>query len=344
MENLLGMTLADLSVPALEAGLPPYAARQMAEWLYSKNVPDINSMTNISKKGREKLSERYFIERKAPVAEHQSSDGTKKYLFIAGEGRFIEAAYIPDRERATLCLSSQAGCRMGCLFCMTGKQGFQGNLSPGEIINQIVTLPEREKLTNIVYMGMGEPLDNTDNVLKSIEIITSSWGLGMSPRRITVSTIGIIPAMRQFLEKSDAHLAVSMHSPFEEERKMLMPVEKVYPIKEVLKTIREYDLGRQRRISFEYIMFRGINDSERHIKELKRLLNGLRCRINLIRFHAIPGVSLESSGDKTIVSFRDGLTASGITTTIRASRGEDIMAACGLLSTKEMAGRNSRNT
>ena len=225
---------------------------------------------------------------------------------------------------------------MGCLFCMTGKQGFQGNLTAGEILNQFRSLPEWRQLTNIVYMGMGEPLDNLTEVLISLEILTAEWGFGLSPRRITVSTIGITPAMLEFLEKSNAHLAVSLHSPFDEDRRKLMPVQQVYPLKEVLEEIRSWDFGRQRRVSFEYILFKGFNDTPAHVNELSRILQGIRCRINLIRFHPIPDTPLESPDDALIGLFKDKLNAKGITTTIRASRGQDIWAACGLLSTKKI--------
>ena len=229
---------------------------------------------------------------------------------------------------------------MGCLFCMTGKQGFQGNLTAGEILNQYRSLPEKERITNIVYMGMGEPLDNLDPVLKSLEVLTSPWGYAMSPRRITVSTIGITPSMKEFLDNSEAHLAVSLHSPFEEERRKLMPVQQVYPLKEVLEEIRSWNFGRQRRVSFEYILFRGLNDSRRHVNELSRILHGIRCRINLIRFHPIPGTPLEAPGEETIQEFKKQLNDKGIITTIRASRGQDIWAACGLLSTKALTEQN----
>ena len=223
---------------------------------------------------------------------------------------------------------------------MTGKQGFQGNLSAGEILNQYKSIPEWKVLNNIVYMGMGEPLDNLSEVLKSLEILTSEWGFAISPRRITVSTIGITPAMLEFLEKSEAHLALSLHSPFDEERRKLMPVQQVYPVKEVLNEIRTWNFGRQRRISFEYILFKDFNDSPAHINELSRILHGIRCRINLIRFHPIPDTPLESPDNSTIQHFRDQLNSKGITTTIRASRGQDIWAACGLLSTKKLQGKS----
>jgi 23S rRNA (adenine2503-C2)-methyltransferase len=266
----------------------------------------------------------------------ESVDGTKKYLFRALNQKYIETAYIPEEKRSTLCVSSQVGCKMGCLFCMTGKQGFQGNLTAGEILNQYRSISEWKALTNIVYMGMGEPLDNLAEVLKSLQILTSDWGFALSPRRITVSTIGITPAMLQFLDQSDAHLAVSLHTPFDEERRKLMPVQQVYPLQEVLKEIRSWDFGRQRRVSFEYILFKDFNDSPAHVNELARILQGIRCRINLIRFHPIPDTPLESPDEGAILLFRDMLKAKGITTTIRASRGQDIWAACGLLSTKKM--------
>jgi 23S rRNA (adenine2503-C2)-methyltransferase len=333
-ESLFGKTLKELQTVAAELYLPAYSAKQMAEWMYKKNIQSIDEMTNLSKKNRETLQSKYTFGT-SPFANVQiSSDGTKKYLFSSSQDQFIEAAFIPDSERATLCISSQVGCKMGCLFCMTGKQGFQGNLTSGEIVNQVKSLPENNMLTNIVFMGMGEPLDNLDNVLKATEILTAGYGWAWSPKRITVSTIGIIPAMKEFMEKSNCHLAVSLHSPFHEERLELMPVESVYPAEEVVDVLKSYDIGRQRRISFEYIMFKGVNDTPNHVKKLTKLLQGLKCRINLIRFHPIPDTPLQGSDDKTIFRFKDDLNSKGILTTVRASRGQDISAACGLLSTR----------
>jgi len=340
-ELLFGKTLSQLQDLVKELGLPMFTAKQIADWLYKKNVTSIAEMSNLSKKTRTILQEHYDLGLTSHSSVSTSLDGTKKYLFPVKNTRFIEAAYIPDspdsyRERATLCVSSQVGCRMGCRFCMTALQGFQSNLSAGEIINQIRSLPERENLTNVVYMGMGEPFDNYQNVMQSLEILTSDWGFAMSPRRITVSTIGIIGAMTKFLDNSECHLAVSLHTPFNEERRMLMPVQNNHPIEEVLKVIRSYDLGRQRRVSFEYIMFKDLNDTPRHVKQLARILNGIRCRINLIRFHPIPDAPYQTSDDNTIEEFRNALNKKGIRTTLRASRGQDIDAACGLLSTKEL--------
>jgi len=335
MEVLFGKTLDELKQVATELGMPGYTAKQLSDWLYKKNIQSFNEMSNLSKAAREKLNANYLLG-KSPFAEIKSSvDGTKKYLFNTTLHKYVETAYIPDKERHTVCVSTQVGCKMGCLFCMTGKQGFQGNLTSGEILNQLKSIEEHDQITNIVYMGMGEPLDNLDAVLKSLEILTADWGFAMSPRRITVSTIGIIPAMKTFLESSEAHLAISLHSPFDNDRKMLMPIQQVYPLEEVLNEIRSWDFGRQRRVSFEYIMFRNLNDTEKHVKGLVTILQGIKCRINLIRFHPIPDTPLDSTSQERIQLFKESLNAKGITTTIRASRGEDIYAACGLLSTKK---------
>lgn len=263
-------------------------------------------------------------------------DGTKKYLYRTADGHYVESAYIPDGDRATLCVSSQAGCRMGCRFCMTGRQGLRGQLTSGDILNQMASLPERGRLTNMVYMGMGEPLDNPDQVLRSLEILTAEWGYGWSPTRITVSTAGVVPGLRRLLDESRVHVAVSLHNPFSEQRAEIMPVERAFPVRDVVSLLRRYDFGGQRRVSFEYIVLAGMNDSPAHVKELARLLDGLKCRINLIRFHKIPGSPYFSPDDRRMEAFRDALSRKGIVTTVRASRGEDIQAACGLLSTKQM--------
>jgi len=332
---LYGKTLNELIAVTRRVGMPGYAAKQIADWLYKKEITSIDEMTNLSKRMRELLSVDYEIGLTDPVSATESSDSTRKYLYNVLNDKYIETAFIPDNDRATICVSTQAGCKMGCIFCMTGKQGLQGNLSSNEILNQFRSLPEFRKLTNMVYMGMGEPLDNITEVLKSLEIMTSEWGYGWSPTRITVSTVGLKGTIREFLDKSRCHLAVSLHSPFDEERKKLMPIQGTNTIKEVLDIIREFDFNSQRRVSFEYILFRGMNDTPAHIKELARILNGIKCRINIIRFHQIPGSEFESPDPSATVKFKEALNAKGILTTIRASRGEDIGAACGLLSTLE---------
>ncbi|OYT17786.1 MAG: 23S rRNA (adenine(2503)-C(2))-methyltransferase RlmN [Bacteroidetes bacterium 4572_77] len=338
-ENLFGKTKGELQKIVVSLGLAKFIGSQLAEWMYKNNVDSLEEMHNISKKAKALLKDKYTFEKSKENSVQSSVDGTKKYLFKTTNHHFIEAAYIPEKERATLCVSSQVGCKMNCLFCMTGKQGFQSQLSTGEILNQIYSLPEFEKLTNVVYMGMGEPFDNLENVLKSIEILTADYGLGWSPKRITVSTIGIIPGIKAFLDQSQAHLAVSLHTPFDEERKELMPIEQKYPLEEILKEIKSFDFGGQRRVSFEYIMFDSFNDTKKHVNELAKILHGIKCRINLIRFHPIPNTDLKGSPMSTILKFQEDLKKKGIVTTIRASRGEDIFAACGLLSTKELEKR-----
>lgn len=334
-ERLYGKTLNELIAVTKRVGLPGFTARQMSDWLYKKEIQSIEEMTNLSKKTREQLLTDYEIGLFPPVSSSESADGTKKYLFKVLNDKYIEAAYIPDTERATICVSSQSGCKMGCIFCMTGKQGFQGNLTSNEILNQFRSLPEFQNLTNMVFMGMGEPLDNINELLKTLDILTNEWGYGWSPTRITVSTVGLISGIKEFLEKSRCHLAVSLHSPFDEERRRLMPIQKTNTVAEVLDVIRNFEINSQRRISFEYILFKGVNDTPRHIKELARILNGIKCRINIIRFHQIPGAEFQSPDLGTTINFKEALNAKGILTTIRASRGVDIQAACGLLSTLE---------
>ena len=334
-EALFGKTQAQLIEIVTGLGLPKFTAGQITNWLYKNNIDSIEAMSNLSKKARLLLDEKYIIGLEPPINVQNSTDGTKKYLFKAEKG-FVEAAYIPDEKRKTLCVSSQVGCKMRCLFCMTGKQGLQGQLSANQILNQVRSIPEQEQLTNIVHMGMGEPFDNLDAVMQSLEVLTAEWGYGWSSKRITVSTIGLIPEMHHFLEHSNCHLAVSLHSPFETERRSIMPISQKYSIKQIMDEIKSHELGRQRRISFEYIVFKDMNDTPKHVKELARILNGIRCRINLIRFHEIPNTPLESTDDERLLEFQEALKSKGLRTTIRASRGQDIDAACGLLSTREM--------
>ena len=331
---LVGKTLSELKQLAQELKMPAFAGKQITEWLYEKRVTDFSAMTNISKQNREKLAEECSVVVEPPVHQVVSDDGTEKYLFKLSDGYTIETVYIPDRERATLCVSSQVGCKMNCLFCMTGKQGFQRNLTPAEIMNQILAVPHSQELTNIVFMGMGEPTDNLDSVLTVIEILTSAWGMAWSPKRITLSTVGIRKGVKRFLDESKCHLAVSLHAP-DGRRARYMPAEKGFPISEMIPMLREYDFSHQRRLSFEYIMLRGVNDSIEDAQKLAELLKGLDCRVNLIRYHAIPGISLQSSSDETIEAFRNELNNKGVVATIRASRGEDVSAACGMLASQK---------
>ncbi len=365
-QPLMGLNASELRQIAIDLGLPAYTGGQLAKWLYEKHVTEIDEMTNLSKAARQLLSERYTVGAMAPIASQESKDGTIKFLFpvrttshlsaqpkedgnqhdTSFAYRFVETVYIPDEDRATLCVSCQVGCKMNCLFCQTGKQGFEGQLTAADILNQIYSLPLHSPLTphltpltNIVFMGQGEPMDNLDAVLRATEMLTSSEGYAWSPKRITVSSVGVKNKLKRFLDESQCHVAISMHSPLHEQRLQLMPAEKAMPISETVALLKEYDFTHQRRCSFEYICFGGLNDSLQHGQEIVKLVQGLECRVNLIRFHAIPDVDLPASDPLRMEQLRDYLTSHGVFATIRASRGEDILAACGLLSTKELQNR-----
>ncbi|MDR1880805.1 MAG: 23S rRNA (adenine(2503)-C(2))-methyltransferase RlmN [Tannerellaceae bacterium] len=333
-KRLLGMTLDELGKVASGTGLPVYASKQLADWLYKKRVTSINEMTNIAAAKRLALEKEFEVGAASPVESVKSEDGTTKYLYPVASGSFVETVYIPADDRATVCVSSQVGCKMSCIFCMTGKQGFTADLTANEMLNQIQSLPESASLTNIVFMGMGEPLDNTDELLKVLDILTSPYGYNWSPKRITVSTIGA-KGLKRFLDESTCHLAVSLHSPYPAERLSIMPAEKAFPIHKTIAMVKEYDFSHQRRVSFEYIVFKGLNDTIRHAIDLADLLRGIPCRVNLIRYHTVPDIPLESADMKRMETFRDVLNTRGTVCTIRTSRGEDIFAACGMLSTKK---------
>ena len=349
--KLLGKNLDELKKLVVEEGLPGFTAKQIAQWLYVKKVRTIDEMTNLSKAARAALNEKYEVGLVGYEGLQVSTDGTKKYLFpvkcthrrglnlgcsgeVAEEDleeSAVEAVMIPDADRATLCVSSQAGCRMGCKFCMTGRQGFHGHMSAADIISQFIAVDESDRLTNAVFMGMGEPLDNYENVMRAIEILTADWGFAWSPKRITLSTIGVLPNLKKYLDECKCHLAVSLHDPFGPERLSMMPAQGAWPLNEVLDLIRQYDFTGQRRVSFEYTMFAGFNDTKNHADALIRMLRGLECRMNLIRFHKIPDFPYETSPDVIIENFKNRLNNGGVMTTVRASRGEDILAACGML-------------
>ncbi|UKK51825.1 23S rRNA (adenine(2503)-C(2))-methyltransferase RlmN [Prevotella sp. E13-17] len=348
---LMGLSVSQLKELVKQLGMPAFTGGQIAKWLYDKHVKSIDEMTNLSKANRERLAENYCVGAMDPMHSQRSVDGTVKYLFPVrcseyadcsnsngGEvntTKFVETVFIPDGDRGTLCVSSQVGCKMNCLFCQTGKQGFEGSLTAADILNQIYSLPERELLTNIVFMGQGEPMDNLDSVLQVTNLLTAPDGYAWSPKRITVSSVGIKSKLKRFLDESECHVAISMHSPLHEQRLSLMPAEKAMPIAETVELLKQYDFTHQRRCSFEYICFGGLNDSLTHAKEIIKLVDGLECRVNLIRFHEIPHVDLPSANEARMEQLRDYLTQHGVFTTIRASRGQDIFAACGLLSTAQ---------
>ena len=327
---LLGMTPAQLREAAVQAGLPSFTGNQLARWLYVRRAESLEEMTDISKAGREILSQTYCTGLIKPIGCQTSKDGTRKYIFPVGTNA-VEAVMIPEADRKTLCVSSQAGCKMNCKFCMTGRQSFHGNLTAAEILSQFLSVDEAGSLTNAVFMGMGEPLDNWEEVKKAIEVLCAPWGFGWSPKRITLSTIGVVPMLKRFLDESRCHLAVSLHNPFHEERQEMMPAEKAWPLESVIDLIKQYDFTGQRRVSFEYTVFDGWNDTPRHAQALVAMLRHLECRVNLIRFHSIPDFPYKAAPATKMEDFRGRLERGGLTATIRASRGEDIMAACGLL-------------
>ncbi len=336
---LIGLSLDQLTDIARQGGMPRFVGKQLADWLYAKKVTEFDQMLNISKKNREWLATYYTVGRTAPAQARRSQDGTVKYLFDFGHGRRVESVYIPDRDRATLCVSSQVGCRMNCYFCATGRGGFHGNLTAAEIIDQILSIPPAPEpgqapmteLTNVVFMGMGEPLDNMEALLPVIEILTAPWGLAWSPKRITVSTVGKLSTLKELLEKTQVHVALSVHSAEAAQRESMMPVQKAWPVRDVMKLLKGYDFAHQRRLSLEYIMWRNVNDDLAHADMLARLIDGIPCRVNLIPFHSIPGVELTPSSEEKMIIFRNYLNSKGIISTIRASRGQDIEAACGML-------------
>lgn len=362
---LIGKDKNELETIVTSLGMPRYVGKQLCEWLYAKRATSFEQMTNISAKNRALLAEQYAIGRHAPTAHADSIDGTKKYLFEAYDivktnsrehlnqgdsstqtnptsSDYVECVYLPETDRTTLCVSTQAGCKMGCKFCMTGTLGFHGHLSAADILNQVLYFDD---LTNIVLMGEGEPMDNLDEVLRALNVLTSDWGLGWSPKRITVSSVGLVPQLKRFIEECDCHLAISLHNPFPQERKAIMPIEQRYSITQVVDLLNQYDFSHQRRISFEYICWGGVNDTLAHAKEILRLLHNLpSARVNLIRYHSTNNAMSEhsekpsenaplfpSSDMARMEMFRDYLSSHGLTTTIRKSRGEDILAACGML-------------
>ncbi|MBO4593838.1 MAG: 23S rRNA (adenine(2503)-C(2))-methyltransferase RlmN [Bacteroidaceae bacterium] len=346
-KQISGLTPKEIETVVAELQQPRFVAKQLTQWLYKKQIFSFDEMTNVSKRVRELLSERYELGRSKPVRRVVSKDGTVKYLFAVTDGHTVESVFIPDGDRATLCVSSQVGCKMGCRFCMTGRQGFEANLTAAEILNQIYSLPEFERLTNIVFMGQGEPFDNTDEVMRALEVLTAEWGLAWSPKRITVSTVGLMKGMQRFIRESRCNLAISLHFAFGRDRADHMPAQKPYPIEDVVEMLRHEDFCRdidegltregshQRRLSFEYILFEGLNDKVHHLDKIVKLLRGLDCRVNLIPFHAIPDSPYVGATTERLMHVRNYLTSKGLFATVRASRGQDIAAACGLLNTKK---------
>ncbi len=329
---LLGKSFDELKTWTVAQGLPSYTTTQLFEWIYLKSAKSFDEMTNLSLQNRSLLKEKAELGLYPPIQKSSSKDGTVKYLFSNTGGYGVEAVFIPENDRATLCVSSQAGCKMHCAFCMTGRMGFKAQLSAAEILNQVLSLPESASLSNIVFMGMGEPADNVDAVIQSLNLLTSPRAMAWSPKRITVSSIGVLPGLKRLLDETQCHIAISLHAADPAQRLSWMPAEKSWPLLSTLDLLKTYDFSKQRRLSFEYIMFKNLNDRIEDAKALLRTLNGLRCRINLIRFHAFPESELRGSDEEQIQTFAAYLNNKGLQTTIRQSRGEDVQAACGMLS------------
>jgi 23S rRNA (adenine2503-C2)-methyltransferase len=326
--SLCGLTPDEI---VILAGSGISHATALANCLYKKRIDNIMLVPDIPKKVKEELNKKSIPGIYKPVASIKSSDGTIKYLFRNESEQEFETVLLTDNKRTTVCVSSQSGCRMGCPFCVTGKYGFRGNLSAGDIINQVLGLPGSEKVTHVVFMGMGEPMDNIENVLKACKILSAEWGLAVSPRNITVSTVGITPGIEDFLEKSKCNIALSLYSPFPEERYRTIPAEKKYPAHEIIQMMKGHQSPGKRRMSVAYIMIRDTNDTEKHLEGLKALIHGSGIRVNLIPYNPIPGDESISSSPERMKYFRHELVISGISASVRKSKGIDVSAACGLL-------------
>ena len=335
LEDLKNMTLEEIATFISRQGKEKYRARQIVKWLYQYGATSFDEMTNISKKCRAELRETARIS-SLPIEKAQESvDGTKKFLFRLEDGYCIESVLIREKNHWTICISTQAGCNMGCRFCLTGKYGLKRNLLPSEIVNQIMCLrfntPEGTNIKNIVMMGMGEPLANYENVLKAIDIITTDACAAFSTRRITVSTCGIAPMIEKLGQDSSVNLAVSLNAPDDDTRSHLMPINRKYPLKTLLEACRNFPMPRRRRITFEYILIDGVNDSVEQAEQLAALMRGVRCKFNLIPFNEFPGSDFKTPSEKRIDDFRNVLIRHNYTAVIRASKGRDILAACGQL-------------
>jgi 23S rRNA (adenine2503-C2)-methyltransferase len=330
-KKLCGSTVDEISQLIASSGYSFSKALLISNNIYKKRLSDFAQNPKIPKKLREDLISTADSGLFKPVASTTSVDNTVKYLFRNEVGLEYETVFLPGNKRNTVCVSTQAGCRMGCPFCVTGSYGFHGDLSAGEIINQIISLPEAGKITHVVFMGMGEPLDNLGNILKACQILTAEWGLAISCRNVTVSTVGITPGIEIFLRDCECNLTLSLHSPFSEERKSVVPVEKKYPVHEIIEIMRNYPVKKKRRLSIAYVMIHNVNDTDEHLEGLKALLHGSTIRINLLPYHPVRNDINVSSSDERMHFFKHNLVVSGISASIRKSRGADISAACGLL-------------
>jgi 23S rRNA (adenine2503-C2)-methyltransferase len=333
--------IKDLSIKEFEAHLtqrrePLYRARQVWQWLFQKRASAFAEMTNLPALFRARLDEEFAINRLATARRLESRDGTVKFLFALADGAAIESVLIPETKRLTLCISTQAGCGFGCAFCATALLGLKRNLTSGEIVDQVLeagrTLPPAARITNVVLMGMGEPLANYAQTLKALDImIDTSWGIGISPRRITLSTVGLVPQIRNLMDETSVNLAISLHAPTDALRARLMPVNRKYSLAELMDCCRALPIPRRKRITFEYVLLGGVNDSLQCADELCRLLSGIRCKVNLIPFNPHPGSNFRRPAGESIESFQQALHQRGVQVNLRRPRGDDIAAACGQL-------------
>jgi 23S rRNA (adenine2503-C2)-methyltransferase len=344
--------IKDLSFEEFEAYLaekrePAYRARQVWQWLFQKRASSFAEMTNLPAPFRARLDEDFAVSRPEVSRRAESSDGTVKFLFSLADGKTIESVLIPETKRLTLCISTQAGCAFGCAFCATALLGLKRNLSSAEIVDQVLeasrTLPPDKRITNIVLMGMGEPLANYAQTVKALDIMTdTNWGIGISPRRITLSTVGLVPQIRKLMEETKVNLAISLHAPTDELRARLMPVNRKYGLKELMDCCRALPIPRRKRITFEYVLLRGVNDSVECARALGELLSGIRCKVNVIPFNPHPGSIFQRPADESTAAFQETLYERGVQVNVRKPRGDDIAAACGQLQGEHQGARRAR--
>jgi 23S rRNA (adenine2503-C2)-methyltransferase len=329
-----GLTYEAICKLMAESGFDEKQSLKAVTNFYRRRLTDFSAMDNLPKALRDNLGRQFDPALFSPVKYEESSDGSVKYLFMSGENAF-ETVFIPEGRRKTICVSTQSGCRMGCPFCLTGRNGFKGNLSAGDIINQVMSVPLSREITHVVFMGMGEPLDNLEALLKACRVLTASWGLAISPANITVSTVGITPAVETFLNESNCNLTLSLYSPFPDERASIVPAERHYPAEGILNLMKKFPALKKRRFSIAYIMIKDINDTDSHLYELVKLLKGTSIRVNLLNYHPVGDDPIAPSTAVRMDHFRQKLTVSGISASVRKSRGNDISAACGLLATNK---------
>lgn len=340
--SVAGSDLTDTGEFLGSLGIDERHSRRLLYWIYRRGIKSFREINDIPAGAINILSENAITGLNTPIASALSADGSVKYLFNTADGLTHETVWLPDGKRSTVCVSVQSGCRMGCRFCATGKNGWGGNLSAGDIVNQVISIPH--PVTHVVMMGMGEPGDNIDEVLKACRILTAEWGLAVGRNRVTVSTVGVVPSVKRLLEETECNITLSLHSPFREERMEVIPAESRWPFAETLELLKSYDNRRKRRFTVAYVMIKGKNDSERHLEELKRLLSGTGIRVNLLPYHALEGDDASSSGPEVMMRFKHELVTSGIGASVRKSRGSDIDAACGMLAAKrrKQTGRNDK--